>query len=436
VPESLIEDHVLEWFRDKYVKKGEDGDSKGVAVYGQKLPHVVRAVEAVCRAHFKTEPVWLRRETTEEVKDLEGVIAFEDVCVDTKASAKAGSWVVFPRDERFFGSLVIPCKFDSEAKCPRWNTALEEWGDGDPAWGKLLKREFGYGLVPFRGWAKWFLHYGTSRGGKSLIEVVRKALVGNRHYLGKSMVAMTQRFGLHKLSYARVLCINEIRELDKWNTEQATALWKSIIGGDPQDFDVKHREGMENVVSPSMLVMLSNKVPTINDENRGMSSKMVLVPFYVSFEGKEDENLDKKLIAELPGIARWACEGAVELWQAKSNPERWPVLESAKGDVGEFLGQNNEADEFLEWAFRKEPSGYVDYQLIWAFYKEWAKDSKLKVWKSERAVNRWIEENNSWGVRRGRKFSKPRGFYGLGLKRVIEENEGGTSGMEEGHTEE
>lgn len=418
VPECLIEDHVLQWFEGKYVAKGEDGDSVGVAVYGQKLGHVVRSVETISRAHFKDDPVWLRKETTEEVRDLDGVIAFEDVCVDTKESAKTGKWVVFPRDERFFGSMIVPCLFDPEAKCPRWEQALGEWSDGDGHWGTVLQREFGCSLQPYRKWAKWFLHYGTSRGGKSLIESVRKMLMGDRHYMGKSMVSMTRNFGLHKLAHSRVLCVNEIRDLDKWNTEQATALWKSLVGGDSQDFDIKGKEALHNVTSPAMLVMLSNKVPTISDENRGMSSKMVLLPFYVSFEGKEDSDLDKKFMEELPGIAVWAVRGAIDCWKAKDNRERWPVVESAREDIREFLGQNNDADEFLEWGFRKEGKGYIEFGMLWEYYKEWVKTEKVRNPWGKKGIGRWVEENNSWGVRKGRKANQARGFYGLTFKEI------------------
>ena len=47
----------------------------------------------------------------------------------------------------------------------------------------------------------------------------------------------------------------------------------------------------------------------------GIWSRLRLIPFEVSFEGREEKNLKTTLLAEADGILSWAVQGAVEWYQ-------------------------------------------------------------------------------------------------------------------------
>ncbi len=273
-------------------------------------------------------------------------------------------------------------------------------------------------LMPFRGHRKFFLHFGIAQGGKSLIQKVKKKLLGDRGQFSASMIQLAGRFGLHPLKYAQELVVTEVRDMDgRGQTEQISAVIKSTIGQDEQWFDEKNVKDIPTVISPAAVVMLANKIPEMSDANRGLSSKLVMLPFHLTFEDKGDPLLDQKLFAELEGIAAWAVRGAIEV-MGLGEKECWAPLEGAIEEMREFSEKNNMSDEFLRWGFKKNGQGFIDNALVWEMFKQYCKVSEIDP-GPQKQFGKWLERNNSWGVRKGRRSGGSRGFYGISLLPVV-----------------
>jgi putative DNA primase/helicase len=75
-----------------------------------------------------------------------------------------------------------------------------------------------------------------------------------------------------------------------------------------------HREWFE-FVPEFKLVLYTNYKPKIDGSDGAIWDRVKLIPFTVSFDGREDKELGSKLEAELDGILAWAVEGCLE-WQA------------------------------------------------------------------------------------------------------------------------
>jgi putative DNA primase/helicase len=85
-----------------------------------------------------------------------------------------------------------------------------------------------------------------------------------------------------------------------------------IIGEDTITVDRKNRAEWEGKMSARMM-MLANKPPKFSDASGAIVGRWITVKFTESFEGREDETLEAKLTAELPGIFNWALEGLKRL---------------------------------------------------------------------------------------------------------------------------
>jgi putative DNA primase/helicase len=79
---------------------------------------------------------------------------------------------------------------------------------------------------------------------------------------------------------------------------RARRLWKNS-----SEFDPTHK-----------LWLATNYTPGIGGNAPAIWSRMKLIPFTVSFEGREDKKLKELLLTELPGILAWAVRRCLE-WQ-------------------------------------------------------------------------------------------------------------------------
>ncbi len=85
--------------------------------------------------------------------------------------------------------------------------------------------------------------------------------------------------------------------------------WKSIIGEDVQKVERKYLEAVF-VPLPTRFVCRGERTASVfMDSSGAMGHRLLWLPFNTSFVGREDTELEGKLLPELPGIANWGIEG-------------------------------------------------------------------------------------------------------------------------------
>ena len=407
-----IEDICWNELEDSYYEDiGGDGAVRvrRVGPNKQKIDNIVRGLTARTRIPHSQIPVWLH----EPHKSSGSIISFEDFLVDAKTGG------VIERTEEWFEPVVIPVCYTANAYCPRWMQCLEEWSANDPEWIELLQRWMGYCLMNHRRHARWLLMYGKVRSGKGTIGKVLQKLLGRDAFMNSSLDDLSNDFGLDGLEHSRVLCISEVSELDGREGEKATRVLKNIIGQDPVTVNVKYKRQMRNVVVNAAPIVQANEIPTLPNKGRGLSSKMLVLPFDVSFEGKEDAYLIDTLIGELEGIAAWCVEGAIKL---ENDENRFPLPSRASDTIQMYHLQNNPFDYFLEERFIRKEGGFVATDLLWMQWKDWLKSNSIKnlhVARNQLSIK--IETQSSWSVHRYRPHGGKRGLKGLSLRKSFED---------------
>tara|TARA_R100001082_G_scaffold108250_1_gene83255 strand:- start:255 stop:1049 length:795 start_codon:yes stop_codon:yes gene_type:complete len=261
--------------------------------------------------------------------------------------------------------------------------------------------------------------YGKVRSGKGTIGKVLQKLLGMDGYMNTSLDDLSGDFGLDGLEHSRVLCISEVSELEGKDGERATRVLKNIIGQDPMTVNVKYKRQMRNVVVNAAPIVQANEIPNLPNKGRGLSSKMLVLPFDVSFEGKEDPYLIDILLEELEGIAAWAVQGAIDL---ENEYDRFPLPDRAKDTIKMYHLQNNPFDYFLEERFIKNGDGFVATDLLWMQWNDWLKKNSIRnLHVSRNQLTIKIETQSSWEVFRHRPHGGKRGLKGLSLRKSFED---------------
>lgn len=397
---------IWNWMDDKRVREG-DGTS-GIIKHLKVTQQKVRAVsDCLMKAVIPTleHSVPFMTEKGKPAVDQEfgtkHYITLRDVIVCPAATAARGDWWIEPRSEEWVEPCVLPVTWDEVRNAPepkRWLQALDEWGNGDPAWGGLLERMLAYGLMPTRKYERWFLWYGQKRGGKGTIEKWLSWLVGRNHIWSMSLDEMSDTFALDGIQHARWMMVGEVSRLDKRDANKTARVLKNVVGGDDVRVRVMYqRPGSQRI--GAVPVLMANEIPRLPDVQQGVSSKMVLLPFQVSFLQREDYDLLDKLKMETAGIVRRLLMAAAELERETSPKKKWVEPEAAMEDRTRYLLENNPADYFLRARFHRDPDGFLASSVIWNEFQAWKKANKLnKLEVARNQVTIWVRENSTWDL--------------------------------------
>ncbi len=416
-----LEREVWRWLDGKwFVKREKEGQRvlEKVRVGRGLVSDVVAALDAVCEGLWEKLPTW----DDGVGPDAERCVGFEDVVLSVGGN---GVEVVEKRTERWVDGVVVPVKWEEEAECPRWMQALEEWGNGDKEWGRLLQWCMGYSLLGWRGYAKWLLMQGKSRAGKGVIAHVWKKMLGGECWFETGMQDLANDFGLDGVEGARVLSISEFYEAETATSAKVSRVMKNVIGEDGVTVNVKY-ERQRRVKESPLVVVQSNMMPKLPNESEGISSKMLVLPFTVSFrdggERAPDFGLKAKLEKEMAGIAAWAVRGAVEM--ERKGGLGWPRPAVAAEVEKSFRIKNNPMDAFLEARFKLDPEGFVPSEMLWQEWRQWVDVNQVQMRVSRNYLGMRLESDSTWKLWRGRRKvgeEQVRGVFGIALRKVVDD---------------
>ena len=412
-----LEDRCIKWLRVGVWSiegtKDEEGPRRVVPSRGM-MEGVVRCLQALIMIPDDEGecPLWVG--TGKPPVRMSRTIAFQDVLID--ASSKGGAPV--ERTMHWFDRPHLPVNYDPKAKCPRWMTALTEWSDGNPQWERLLKRIFGYALMPHREYEKWVLLYGKVRSGKGTILHILRQLIGDQGYVGTTLNLIASRFGGANLRHAKVIVVGEVNEMDSKAGGDVATMIKMIVGRDPMSIDVKHQPVLSNVTIPALPIMQSNEIPNFPNKGRGLSSKMLLLPFDRSFADAPQYDLRQVLEKELAGIACWAVEGARELEKERRPEKKFVMSDAGAQAVERYLLHVHPLDAFLTARFVKSPGMFVTTEAIWRQWLDWKEENQVNYHISRHKIRTQVVAESSWELRMtARQHNSKKGVEGMIVRR-------------------
>ncbi len=260
--------------------------------------------------------------------------------------------------------------YDPDAECPRFEEFILEvlGGDRDLRW--YVQKSLGYACTGDTREQCFWLAHGSGRNGKStLFEAVREVL-GDYARTAPAETFMPRQArdstnDIASLRGQRFVITNEAGEGRKFDEE----VLKRMTGGDTVSARFMYREWFE--FRPVMkLFIAANHRPEIRGQDDGIWRRVRLIPFEVSFRGREDRTLPTALRAEASGILRWLVQGAIG-WFNEGLGTNQRVTEATDG-------YREESDELGEFVAECCVTGHPDHYYapsagLYAAYAHWAK---------------------------------------------------------------
>ena len=298
-----------------------------------------------------------------------------------------------PHDPTDLITFLAPVAFNPTARCPTWERFLLEVFAGDRDLVAFIQRAVGWsltGVVKER--ALFFLYGDTGKNGKTtLVETLMKLVgasgeasygygrkVGADTFMKSKNPEDNQRKAA-TLAGPRFVCTSEVDEEHRLNEQ----LIKDITGGDTLEGRRLYQEAF--TFKPQFKPwMYGNHKPEIRGTDDAIWSRVRLVPFEVSFKGREDLNLADKLEAELSGILNWAIQGCLD-WQRHGlqPPAKVQAATQAYREEMDVFGP------FIRECCVIHPHAEVWANDLWNAYKAWCVEAGAKE-QSQHKLGRYL----------------------------------------------
>jgi len=330
---------------------------------------VFDALKAVANLSADTEiPCWIGGD---DLPQPENLIAFDNGLLDLERTLTSGEPKLLDHTPRWFSTNCLPHRFDPEASCPRWIEFLNQVFEGDEERIRALAQWFGYCLTLDIRQQKLALLIGPPRSGKGTITSVLEKLLGQHNVAYPTFSILGGRFGLATLIDKQAAIVPDAhlgRYLDSVGILERL---KSIVGGDPQNVDRKNQSELANVQLRARFTVCVNEMPRLPDASAALRSRLLLIPFHVSFEGKENLNLGEELLSEIEGITNWALDGLRDLRSCG----RLLQPKAGRDILDEFVRLSSPIKAFLEDCCIKDRTKTETTSEIQDAWRRWCEDN-------------------------------------------------------------
>jgi putative DNA primase/helicase len=234
--------------------------------------------------------------------------------------------------------------YDPGATCPVWDAYLDRVMRGDKARINFLQRAVGYALTGLTTEHCVFFLYGTGANGKTTFVNTIHAMLGEYARATDTNMWVSKK---HASVPDDLAALRGIRLATTTEGEDGQRLAESrikqIAGGDVIAARKLYGDWFQ-FVPQLKLFFATNHKPVIMSDDHAIWRRIRLIPFEVQIpEAERDQTLQRKLLAELPGILNWALEGCLQ-WQAEGLQPPAAVQEAGK----QYRAEQDRIGAFLD----------------------------------------------------------------------------------------
>jgi putative DNA primase/helicase len=308
------------------------------------------------------QPFWL-----DNARPHAHFISLENGILDVEALL-AGQDVLLKHTPLWFSPVHFPYRFDSAADCPLWKGFLAR-NLALPGKIGLLRRFFGYLLLPDCSLQRFLMMLGDGSNGKSVICAVLRALLGEDNVSAVPLELFGDKFRLAGTLGKLANVVPEIGELDRIAEGQL----KAFVTGDKMEFERKFKTPFSTLPT-ARLVLATNNAPQFSDKSDGLWRRMLLLKFTVQIPAAERvAGMDCPAFwhdkGELSGILNWALAGLFQL----RKEGQFQVEGDVQADVNEMRNEANPAKRFLTEFYEKgtRERDVVECEIAYVCYRDW-----------------------------------------------------------------
>jgi putative DNA primase/helicase len=134
--------------------------------------------------------------------------------------------------------------------------------------------------------------------------------------------------------------------------------------------DRKYRDPWTGTL-PTRFVFISNELPRFGDVSGAIASRFIVLTLRESWLGREDHDLTRKLLAELPGILAWALDGLERLHEQ----DRFTDPKSSTDAIIALADLVSPASAFVRDRCVAGPGFEVHCDQLYQTWSSWAEDN-------------------------------------------------------------
>jgi putative DNA primase/helicase len=249
-------------------------------------------------------PAWLKGAPKEYAGlDPRNMISLQNGLLDIDTR------ILHPATPYFFTRTALAMKYDPAAPVPEgWLKFLQQVTKSRQPLIDLIQEMLGYLLTCDTSMQKIFFLWGRTRSGKGTVLRITTALVGKNNTRFPSIETLAGRFGIHNLIGASVAQVTDANTMNPAHLGTSASRMNGISGEDGQTVERKGVGDWNGKISARFQIA-GNALPNFGTNTGAMATRLLIIPFEVSFEHCADRRLTEKLIAELPGIFNWSLAG-------------------------------------------------------------------------------------------------------------------------------
>lgn len=285
----------------------------------------------------------------------------------------------------------VPHDYDPFALCPRWERFLLEVCAEREDLAGFLRRFCGYALTKEIREHALVLAVGKGRNGKSVfVETLLYVLGKELADVAAPALLMQSKYDRHPteildLRNKRLVVASEVPKQGAFSEERV----KWMTGGDR----LKGRGMRQDFVEfdpTHKFILCANHMPTVRDPTDGFWRRVRVVPFDVSFKGREDRALPQTLRREAKGILAWLVRASLE-WAANGLGE--PVV--VQDATASYRSKEDTLGRFLA---QFAPTEELALSQIFGAYRAWAEQNGEREPKGGKDLAQDLE-NAGWESR-------------------------------------
>ncbi|NWN88175.1 MAG: hypothetical protein HLX51_06485 [Micrococcaceae bacterium] len=305
---------------------------------------------------------------------------------------------------------VTNASYDPGAQAESWTDFLTS-SLPDPAVRGFMQRYAGLSLIGRVIEHVMLIATGTGRNGKGVLARTLSKALGDYAITATNDLLVTGRHGgktagelaaQMELRGARFAVMSELDKNDRMNE----ALMKSLTGGD--EITAKHMgQNFVRFMPSHSFFLQTNDLPAMDADAKAAWARVRVVPFNVSFEGREDHGLEERLEAQLSGVLTWAVEGLRAYQQAGLDEP-----EAVRSSTNAYRSDNDALARFIDDRCVMGPAFSVTTAKLTQEYNTWAAVNG-EAQLSSRALGKQVRQLPEINDVR---TAGSRGLGGIGLK--------------------
>lgn len=284
---------------------------------------------------------------------------------------KAGRPTLLRHNRDLYFTKTCMVNWEEKAEAPTWRRCLDQWMSHDQELIDFLQRAAGYSLTGSTEEECFFIFCGVGQNGKSTYLNALQAVLGPYATAAPAGLLMetridkatpSQQAGLASLVGTRLVVASETDESAYLSEAQV----KSITCRDKVSAKRMYEAPFEFQPNHHVYLM-TNAKPGISGTDDGIWRRVHLIEWKNKIaQADRDNKLAEKLMAERPGILRWAVEGCAAWKERGLDPP--PAVRDA---LRKYREEQDTVGAFTDELLSQDPNGKIPKQQMYSAYETW-----------------------------------------------------------------